>query len=145
MTTIELYCQTGKHMWSRESQRGKRPLNCPEHSTAVPVVYSLTRTLHCAAGHDYEAPRQRGRAPRYCPEHQQSDVPAEQKAEANREALKATVAHHAERVERAVLVDDQAYAELLRNKGDKAFEGWLRANGVLLNEVLALRNREAML
>jgi len=32
MKTVTLWCQAGKHEWERQSQRGRRPLNCPEHS-----------------------------------------------------------------------------------------------------------------
>lgn len=35
--TVELWCQNGKHKWTRASQRGRRPLHCPEHQ---PVVVS---------------------------------------------------------------------------------------------------------
>ncbi len=28
---VKLYCQLGDHEWSRPSQRGAHPRNCPEH------------------------------------------------------------------------------------------------------------------
>lgn len=34
MATVTLWCETGAHHWERESQRGRKPLNCPEH---IPV------------------------------------------------------------------------------------------------------------
>lgn len=30
--TVTLWCTTGEHNWERPSQRGKRPLNCPDHA-----------------------------------------------------------------------------------------------------------------
>lgn len=35
MKTVTLYCEAGKHEWDRPSQRGRRPINCPEHTDAV--------------------------------------------------------------------------------------------------------------
>lgn len=38
---VELYCQAGEHKWERPSQRGRRPINCPDHQpdpTEVVVV-----------------------------------------------------------------------------------------------------------
>jgi len=32
MTMKTLYCQAGDHTWERPSQRGRTPINCPEHS-----------------------------------------------------------------------------------------------------------------
>lgn len=29
-----LYCKAGEHEWDRERKRGKKPVNCPEHTTA---------------------------------------------------------------------------------------------------------------
>lgn len=31
---VTLVCQHGGHEWQRESQRGRRPLYCPEHAAA---------------------------------------------------------------------------------------------------------------
>ena len=31
MTTKTLYCEAGKHEWTRPAQRGRAPINCPEH------------------------------------------------------------------------------------------------------------------
>lgn len=36
MDTVELFCKLGKHTWERESQRGRRPENCPKHTPAKP-------------------------------------------------------------------------------------------------------------
>ena len=33
--TVTLICQYNGHEWERESQRGRRPLYCPEHSGAM--------------------------------------------------------------------------------------------------------------
>lgn len=35
MKTVTLHCQAGNHEWERPSQRGRRPVNCPEHMDAV--------------------------------------------------------------------------------------------------------------
>lgn len=67
---IELYCKVGNHFWFRESQRGRKPINCPEHTPVKEIITGDTRVLHCQIGnHDWDAPRQRGRAPHNCPEH----------------------------------------------------------------------------
>lgn len=34
MTIKTLYCEAGKHDWERPSQRGRAPVNCPEHRKA---------------------------------------------------------------------------------------------------------------
>jgi len=34
MTTKTLYCEAGKHEWTRPAQRGRIPVNCPEHRNA---------------------------------------------------------------------------------------------------------------
>jgi hypothetical protein len=31
MTTQNLYCETGSHYWQRETVRGVKPSNCPDH------------------------------------------------------------------------------------------------------------------
>jgi len=31
MTTKTLYCEAGKHEWTRPAQRGRAPISCPEH------------------------------------------------------------------------------------------------------------------
>jgi hypothetical protein len=38
MTTTTLFCEAGQHNWERESQRGRKPFNCPEHASAAPKV-----------------------------------------------------------------------------------------------------------
>lgn len=35
--SMKLYCQAGKHEWERPPQRGRPPLNCPEHAKAKPA------------------------------------------------------------------------------------------------------------
>jgi hypothetical protein len=35
MTNIQLWCKNGQHYYLRESQRGRQPFNCPEHSNPV--------------------------------------------------------------------------------------------------------------
>ena len=34
---MKLHCQAGNHDWERPAQRGRPPLNCPEHAKAKPV------------------------------------------------------------------------------------------------------------
>jgi hypothetical protein len=34
MNMKTLYCQAGEHEWQRPAQRGRTPLNCPEHTEA---------------------------------------------------------------------------------------------------------------
>lgn len=42
MKTVTLWCETGKHNWERPSQRGRRPVNCPEHTpTVLPIEGDL--------------------------------------------------------------------------------------------------------
>lgn len=33
-----LYCEAGKHEWERPAQRGRKPLNCPEHAAPKPTT-----------------------------------------------------------------------------------------------------------
>lgn len=33
-----LHCQIGNHEWTRETKRGRKPINCPEHKPAIAVV-----------------------------------------------------------------------------------------------------------
>lgn len=35
MTMKTLYCKAGDHNWERPSQRGRTPVNCPEHNEEV--------------------------------------------------------------------------------------------------------------
>ena len=35
---VTLHCAIGDHDWERTSQRGKRPLNCPEHKPSLDEV-----------------------------------------------------------------------------------------------------------
>lgn len=35
MTMKTLYCQAGDHTWERPSQRGRTPINCPEHNQEI--------------------------------------------------------------------------------------------------------------
>jgi 8-oxo-dGTP pyrophosphatase MutT (NUDIX family) len=70
----ELYCTQGKHKWTRDKKRGKKPHNCPEHKP-IQIVKSSTRTLHCELGdHNWEAPRKQGRVAKNCPEHRPTPV-----------------------------------------------------------------------
>lgn len=69
--TVTLHCQAGNHSWERPAQRGRKPLNCPEHQPE-PVVTKTTNgmvELHCEAGdHTWQRPSQRGKRPASCPE-----------------------------------------------------------------------------
>lgn len=74
---IELYCELGDHKWMRESQRGKRPKNCPVHAPVKESSTGQFRTLRCEIGqHDWQAERKRGKPPRNCPEHAPKPYPA---------------------------------------------------------------------
>lgn len=84
----KLYCENGQHSWERESKRGKKPKNCPDHMpTPAPksatALYTsdkgLIRLLRCKHdGHIWHAPIQRGRPPKFCPEHDPKKLCAEQ-------------------------------------------------------------------
>lgn len=92
----ELYCHTGDHNWFRESQRGRKPENCPAHQptkdikiTSKPVEKEKTvfdiipglqeiveqekiQTLMCefpAEEHEWQRKSRRGKPPRYCEKH----------------------------------------------------------------------------
>jgi hypothetical protein len=49
MPMVTLHCEVGDHTWERPSQRGRRPVNCPEHSVITedgePVARISTRKL----------------------------------------------------------------------------------------------------
>lgn len=61
---VELWCALGGHAWTRPTQRGPRPKNCPDHprdtnAGALPVVCAgCGRTFHIHAGRIHTA--------RYC-------------------------------------------------------------------------------
>lgn len=39
MATKTLWCEAGQHEWEREAQRGRQPVNCPNHKNEeVPVT-----------------------------------------------------------------------------------------------------------
>lgn len=45
MTMRTLYCEAGDHEWERPAQRGRTPINCPDHAAeakAAPSGSSLT-------------------------------------------------------------------------------------------------------
>lgn len=68
---VRLHCQIGDHDWYRDSQRGKRPLNCPEHAIKRdPVTERGTDELWCEEGqHKWERTRTKGTRPTNCPQH----------------------------------------------------------------------------
>jgi hypothetical protein len=69
-----LFCERGKHKWTRDKKQGKKPHNCPKHKP-IQTIKSSTRTLHCELGnHDWEAPRKRGAGPKNCPEHRPAPI-----------------------------------------------------------------------
>jgi hypothetical protein len=41
MKTTTLWCEAGKHHWERPSQRGRRPVNCPEHGAGPVLVKKI--------------------------------------------------------------------------------------------------------
>ncbi len=92
---VTLHCQAGDHDWLRPSQRGRRPLNCPEHQPApaereatasAPKNSNGTVTLHCEAGdHSWKRESKRGVRPRNCPEHQ--PAPAERPTAASQREI----------------------------------------------------------
>lgn len=128
MALMELRCQAGNHTWTRESKRGRPPLNCPEHTPApsAPVmrpnstqqptvarsvtdmVPGLSELLHeskmvklwCEAGqHTYSRESQRGKRPRNCPEHTESIAAAKPRERST---------DHQQRVIRAILTSPSA-------------------------------------
>jgi hypothetical protein len=55
MTMKTLHCQAGNHEWQRAAQRGRLPLNCPEHTeekvitgTSAPVTITGIQAAHAA-------------------------------------------------------------------------------------------------
>jgi hypothetical protein len=71
-----LKCERGNHMWSRESKRGVKPKNCPDHKPVVAVSvtsHNGFQTLHCQTGnHDWQRESKRGVKPANCPDHSPS-------------------------------------------------------------------------
>jgi len=70
---VKLFCEAGQHTWMRESQRGKRPKNCPKHKPELVIdnkPKSKTKRLYCEHGdHHWLWPRRGGFEPKNCPEH----------------------------------------------------------------------------
>jgi hypothetical protein len=52
MKTRTLHCKLGNHDWSRESQKGRLPINCPEHQPVVEKPERLVKK---------ETPQERGK------------------------------------------------------------------------------------
>jgi len=75
-TKVKLWCEAGKHNWHRESQRGRKPLNCPKHAPAKEPPGSKKPkfvTLKCAeGGHKWKWEKRGGFPPKRCPEHRES-------------------------------------------------------------------------
>lgn len=87
--TVTLYCQIGDHKWERPRQRGRQPLNCPEHAPvkvqpqikrepAKAAEAAVMETLICEVGnHEWQRERKRGKKPTCCPEHKPAVTVAE--------------------------------------------------------------------
>lgn len=78
-----LHCQAGDHIWRRPKQRGKKPINCPEHRPTPPASSGSQPTkLWCELGeHEWERERKQGVAPKNCPEHKPTPARAERAPE----------------------------------------------------------------
>src|SRR5690606_9367545 len=87
--TVTLLCQAGQHYWERPAQRGRPPVNCPEHAPEKPVKAPKEPprpiVLFCQPGqHYWERRPKKGRLPNHCPEHaplSASEEKAKQEAE----------------------------------------------------------------
>lgn len=56
ITETELHCEIGNHSWWRKKQRGRPPLNCPEHQPTEIKVSSIPfAKTHEYAGVDFSA------------------------------------------------------------------------------------------
>lgn len=44
MTTKTLYCEAGQHEWERPAQKGRAPINCPEHKVQSLKVVTNTKS-----------------------------------------------------------------------------------------------------
>lgn len=43
MSVQTLWCESGKHQWERPAKRGRRPINCPEHTPSSATEPSRPR------------------------------------------------------------------------------------------------------
>jgi hypothetical protein len=48
MTMKTLHCQAGNHEWQRAAQRGRTPLNCPEHTEEKVITSSGVSGIEAA-------------------------------------------------------------------------------------------------
>lgn len=120
----ELFCQNGQHKWKRERKRGRVPTNCPKHLkpvTTEPKSEPLEKARKAKA------------------------EKAEQRVIEERASLEQGVQTLRGRVERAQTVEEKAHARLRAKRTDKNLDEWLKLDGRLLDEIIALRAREAAL
>jgi hypothetical protein len=43
LTMETLFCEIGQHEWERESKRGRKPSNCPEHTSTGAIVRKVEK------------------------------------------------------------------------------------------------------
>jgi hypothetical protein len=129
MATVTLWCQNGKHEWQRESQRGRKPFNCPAHQ---PV--EEPKPVKTVSVQDVAERLQAGR--RAAREAKEVEKAQERLEDLKRQSL---------RVEVATETEEQAYARLKEEGGvdkaaDRTFNDWLLSNSRLLAETTRFKS-----
>jgi hypothetical protein len=124
--TQTLFCEAGQHSFERETKRGVKPRNCPQHQPKI-VTERKQRRLTPEHKAKMKAGRERKR------------LEAEKTAS---KALRDTVKRLTLDAARLEAEDDLAYTRLQDSKSDTNFDGWLKTNTNLLNTLTALKAHE---
>jgi uncharacterized membrane protein YccC len=122
----ELYCENGKHKWTREAKRGRKPRHCPKHPDEQKPKVSSQETKIKALAKAREVKIKRAK---------QREAEEQENAVKHLEYLR-------ERVQKAEQVEDKAHKRLLAKRTDKNLDEWLKLDGRLMAEVTALRAAE---
>jgi DNA-directed RNA polymerase specialized sigma24 family protein len=59
--TETLFCEAGKHDWTRDRKRGKKPRNCPQHQTEKDTADREERLRKMAEGRERAQAEERRR------------------------------------------------------------------------------------
>lgn len=131
----ELFCINGQHKWEREAKRGRKPLNCPEHSEVIGADPGIE--VGGAVSMKPSDALEKARAVK-------AQKAQELELETQKRAQESLVTMQG-RVEAAIKSDEKAYRHYKSKGTPKTFHEWLKVNSRLLGETAALRALEKRL
>ena len=141
MAIEELYCRGGDHNWTRESRRGRKPPNCPEHNGEITVQIKKEgeEAPKRALSSEHKAALLAGRQRR-------AEEKAEEYARIKKEELESGLERVRKAIVDAIAMQDKYWA-IMRDQGgpgncsDKAFNNYATA----VDRLTGLTARESML